>query len=181
MEKLTNKITGWIQNYAINAKKRSLILGMSGGIDSAVVAVLCNLTRFDIICISMPMRDDNSPSSIRAKDMCDKIKCKFIFQPIGNIVDAYMDGYMVTDLGGRSISEDKFRIGNLSARVRANILYDAAFANNGLVIGTCNKDEKTWIKLECPKKHICFDTWIYSKDSFLTKKKHFFAHGWKKK
>ena len=56
MKQLANQITEWIKNYANNAGIQSLVVGISGGIDSAVVSALCARTGLNTVAVTMPIR-----------------------------------------------------------------------------------------------------------------------------
>jgi len=56
MNNLSNRITEWIKNYADSAGTKSLVVGVSGGIDSAVVSTLCARTGIHTIAVALPIR-----------------------------------------------------------------------------------------------------------------------------
>ncbi len=107
-------------------------LGLSGGLDSAVVAILCkeafgkNLT-----CVLLPS-DYSSNSSIEdAKELCEKFDINYETVSIAPLINAYL----------QDMQEDKLRIGNFSARMRMSILYDISARDKSLVVGTSNRSE----------------------------------------
>ena len=51
--KIAAFIADWLKNYAINAKSKGFIIGISGGIDSAVTSLLCAKTGMDVLCLEM--------------------------------------------------------------------------------------------------------------------------------
>jgi NAD+ synthase len=55
-ELLQDRITGWIRDYADKAGIKSLVVGISGGIDSAVVSALCARTGLSVFAVTMPIR-----------------------------------------------------------------------------------------------------------------------------
>ena len=105
------------------------IIGLSGGIDSTVVAYLTvkAIGKENVIGIRLPY---NNSGLLDSGLIVEKlgIKTKVIF--INEIVDSYIGE-----------GNDKLRIGNFMARIRMCILYDKAKENNALVIGTTNKTE----------------------------------------
>lgn len=161
MKKLTEAISNWIREYAEEAGRQALVVGVSGGLDSAVIAKLCEKTGMKTICVSMPAIPSNitiaeSDSTRRAFNLCvgDKyypegdrrsqgMNVEFIRTDIGPLLDSYCwDINKWTNNGPLTKSDShRLRRGNLAARIRANILYDIAAANNGLVVGTGNYDE----------------------------------------
>ena len=54
-EKVANHIINWLKDYALNAKVNGFVVGVSGGIDSAVTSTLCAETGLDVLCIEMPI------------------------------------------------------------------------------------------------------------------------------
>jgi NAD+ synthase len=105
------------------------ICGLSGGIDSAVVAVLAKKALGDNFKAFMLPSQFSSPSSIEdAKKLCDKFNIEYEIISIAPLLEAYP-------------IDDKVRFGNFSARMRMAILYDKSAELNALVIGTSNKTE----------------------------------------
>jgi len=131
---LSWRAVAWMKDYC-GDKIDTLVIGVSGGIDSAVVERLCELIGKKVICISMPMTSDPvSESTERAIELCWGRNVTFITKTIKPIVDSYKDS---------GIDMDQLSEGNLRSRIRANILYNYAGQNNGIVVGTGNKDEDT--------------------------------------
>ena len=60
LKKTEKYIVDWIKNYAENAGIKTLIVGLSGGVDSALVALLCKKTNLPTICINMPCHSSDS-------------------------------------------------------------------------------------------------------------------------
>ncbi len=54
-EKVVEYIVNWLKDYAINAKVNGFVIGISGGIDSAVTSTLCAKTGFPVLCLEMPI------------------------------------------------------------------------------------------------------------------------------
>ena len=52
---MVDKISKWIKNYALDHKRKSLVIGISGGIDSSVVSTLCAMTGLPVYAVSMPI------------------------------------------------------------------------------------------------------------------------------
>ena len=57
---LQDKISNWIKTYAKEHNRRSLVVGISGGIDSSVVSTLCAMTKMPTIAVSMPINQIES-------------------------------------------------------------------------------------------------------------------------
>jgi len=111
---------------------KNVLLGISGGIDSAVVAVLAKKAFGDnMLGIMMPSSNSSQSSLDDALTLCDKFKINYEKISIAPILESYF--------GGKSTSN--LRIGNFSARVRMSVLYDISARNGALVLGTSNKSE----------------------------------------
>ena len=105
------------------------ICGLSGGIDSAVVAVLAKKALGDNFKAFMLPSQYSSKSSIEdAKKLCEKFDIEYEIISIAPLLEAYK-------------IEDRVRFGNFSARMRMTVLYDKSAELNALVIGTSNKSE----------------------------------------
>ncbi len=105
------------------------ICGLSGGIDSAVVAVLAKKALGDNFKAFLLPSQFSSESSVEdAKKLCSKFDIDYEIISIAPLLEAYE-------------INDKIRLGNFSARMRMAILYDKSAEFNALVIGTSNKSE----------------------------------------
>jgi NAD+ synthase len=143
-------VVEWIKDYVHNAGFKRVVLGLSGGIDSAVVAALAAkaLGPKNVIGISMPC--DSNPESIkRAEKFVEKFKIKYEHVPLENIFRAYdhtLDVKTEEDkdtLDAKTL-EEKYRLiyGNLKARIRMTVLYAINEEyGDSLVIGTGNFSE----------------------------------------
>ena len=108
------------------------VIGLSGGIDSAVVAVLAKKAFNDrLLCVMMPSHYSSSSSVDDAKELAEKFDLKYEIEPIGDLIKAYEQNQNSTNL----------RIGNFSARMRMSILFDISARERALVLGTSNKSE----------------------------------------
>lgn len=107
-------------------------VGLSGGLDSAVVAVLCKKA-FDknMSCVLMPSQFSSQSSIDDAKKLCEKFSIDYEVVDISAMINAYID----------KMDNDKLRIGNYSARVRMSVLYDISSRDSSIVVGTSNKSE----------------------------------------
>ncbi len=105
------------------------ICGLSGGIDSAVVAVLAKKALGDNFKVFLLPSQFSSKNSIEdAKKVCKKFDIDYEIISIDPLLESYK-------------IENKIRLGNFSARMRMAILYDKSAELNALVIGTSNKSE----------------------------------------
>ena len=56
MDKRIERIVEWMEGYAENAGKETLVVGVSGGVDSALTSTLCCMTGLDVYAVTMPLR-----------------------------------------------------------------------------------------------------------------------------
>jgi NAD+ synthase len=114
-----------------------LILALSGGVDSALVAYLAveAIGADNLLCVMLPYRTSSPESLADAQDVISRLGCASRTIDISAIVD----GYLQTSIPGEEVSN--LRRGNLAARARMMAIYDQSVPWNGLVIGTGNKTE----------------------------------------
>jgi len=129
-----------LENYLVNFLKEETyktglcgsVLGLSGGIDSAVVAVLAKKAfGEDFRVFLLPSQFSSDSSITDALKLCEKFDIKHQIIEIKDIVEGYKENSNSTSL----------RVGNFSARVRMAILFDQSAKYNSLVLGTSNKSE----------------------------------------
>lgn len=115
-------------------KDKQLLLGVSGGIDSAVVATLCARAKpNETHALIMPTASSSKQNMDDALNLCEKLSINYKVLAIDGILDAF---YKTID-----VNLSNLRKGNLAARVRMSLLYDYSSSINALVIGTSNKSE----------------------------------------
>ncbi len=110
---------------------KNVVIGLSGGLDSAVVAVLAHMAFGErLLCIKMPSQFSSQSSLDDADELIQKFGLRSETRSISKLLDAY-------DLEGMSA----LRVGNLSSRFRMVNLYDISARESALVLGTSNKSE----------------------------------------
>ena len=125
-------LINFLQEETNKIKFNGGILGLSGGVDSALVAVLAKKAFDDnFIAVMMPSSYSSDEHIKDAKELCERFDINYIIKPIDNLLNAYKD----------DMENDKLRIANFSARARMIILYDLSQKYKKLVIGTSNKSE----------------------------------------
>jgi len=130
-----NKITEFIKTYFKNAGFSKGIIGLSGGVDSSLVAYLAveALGKENVIGVLMPYKTSRDDSFEDGKLVAEKLGIKYYVREITPMVDAYFDTY--------ESEADKLRKGNMKARMRMCTIYDLAAKEHALVLGTGNKTE----------------------------------------
>ena len=111
---------------------KKVTMGLSGGLDSAVVAILCKEAFGDNLnCVLMPSQFSSQSSTDHAIEVCEKFNIKYEIISIEPMVSGFI----------KNMDEDRLRIGNFSARMRMSVLYDVSSREKSLVVGTSNRSE----------------------------------------
>ena len=138
-DKKITYISNWIKNYAISLPftPPSLIIGVSGGIDSAVTSALCAKTGFKTIAVSMPIKQNHSQHELSVRHL-KWLQDKFTnVETITIELDEVFRSFELT----MTNFNNKLAFANSRSRLRMVTLYQIAQANNGIVVGTGNKVE----------------------------------------
>ena len=133
---VAEEISEWIGNYAKKNGIGALVVGVSGGVDSAVTSTLSAMTGIDTIVLNMPIHQDSSQFDLSDRHI-EWLKAKW-----GNVSGEVLDlsstyDEFCSEMGGLS----ELSLANSRARLRMTTLYAIAGSNNGIVIGTGNKVE----------------------------------------
>jgi len=132
-------IINWIKNYTKSIKSQpvSLIIGVSGGVDSALTSTLCAHSGLKTIAISMPIKQNSSQHDLSLRHLdylkknFDNVDCKII--ELDNIFKTFESTMQDFD--------SELAFANSRSRLRMVTLYQVAQSNNGIVVGTGNKVE----------------------------------------
>lgn len=140
-EKVIDYIVNWLKNYAVNAKMDGFVVGISGGIDSAVTSVLCAKTGMRTLCVEMPIHQ--APNQVsRGREHIKLLKENF-----ANVANTEVDLTSVFEQFKTEVpqtADDSFldlSLANSRARLRMTTLYYFAGLHRYLVAGTGNKIE----------------------------------------
>ena len=132
-------ISNWIKNYTemMPSKAHSLIIGISGGIDSSVSSTLSAMTGLKTIVLSMPIKQKSSQHDLSLKHQ------EWLVKNFSNVVShtLNLDKLFETFESTLSNFDSELGMANSRARIRMTTLYQVAAANKGIVVGTGNKVE----------------------------------------
>ena len=132
-------ISNWIKDYVekMPSKAQSLVIGISGGIDSSVSSTLSAMTGIKTIVLSMPIKQKSTQHDLSLKHQ------EWLVKNFKN-VEAHtvnLDKLFETFENTLSNFDSEFGMANSRARIRMTTLYQVAAANKGIVVGTGNKVE----------------------------------------
>jgi NAD+ synthase len=140
-EKVVEHITSWLKDYALNAKVNGFVIGISGGIDSAVTSTLCARTGLDLLCLEMPIHQADSQVS-RAMNHIAWLQKNFNNVSMQHVNLTPVFDSLVDTFPTVKNEEDRFMsLANTRARLRMTSLYYFAALKKLLVAGTGNKVE----------------------------------------
>ena len=132
-------ISNWIKNYVdqMPTKAQSLVIGISGGIDSSVSSTLCAMTGLKTIVLTMPIKQKENQHDLSLKHQ------EWIVKNFKNVeahtisLDKLFESFSST----LNRFDHEHGFANSRARLRMTTLYQVAAANKGIVVGTGNKVE----------------------------------------
>ena len=132
-------ISNWIKDYVekMPSKAQSLVIGISGGIDSSVSSTLSAMTGIKTIVLSMPIKQKSTQHDLSLKHQ------EWLVKNFNN-VEAHtvnLDKLFETFENTLYNFDSELGMANSRARIRMTTLYQVAAANNGIVVGTGNKVE----------------------------------------
>jgi NAD+ synthase len=138
-EKVINHITAWLKDYAVNARSKGFIIGISGGIDSAVTSFLCAKTGLEVICVEMNIHQNQNEVN-RGLEHIQFLESQFdnVRHYSINLTDTFetLKEVLPAESNSHGLS-----MANTRARLRMTTLYAVGQANGVLVAGTGNKVE----------------------------------------
>mgnify|MGYP003311693252 FL=1 len=137
-QELKERIVKWIKDYANENKIQSLVVGVSGGIDSAVVSTLCAETGLPTFPLGMPIHQDSDQESL------SDIHLAWLEKKYKNVKTLKFNLTKVFEKFKEALedySHDDLALANSRSRIRMITLYQIAGKYNGIVVGTGNKVE----------------------------------------
>ena len=135
-ENLSNEIQRWIENYVLNNNIKTLVIGVSGGIDSAVVSTLCAKTGIPTLAVGMPLnsKPNNTRLSNLQLEFLSKLNVKTVEVELSETFKSFENLMSKT-------FKSELANANSKSRLRMMTLYHIATVTNGIVVGTGNKVE----------------------------------------
>ena len=137
-EQLKNKIVAWIKDYTKENGIKSLVVGVSGGIDSAVVSTLCAETGLPTYVLGMPIHQKEEQESLSDTHL------EWLHTKFSNVICHKFDLSKTFDTFQFTMKEfgaNKLALANSRSRLRMVTLYQVAGSVGGIVVGTGNKVE----------------------------------------
>ncbi|WP_322971115.1 NAD(+) synthase [Faecalibacter sp. LW9] len=141
-EKVVQHIVSWLKDYLETSHQKGFVIGISGGIDSAVTSTLCAMTGYPLLNLEMPIHQEKNQAD-RAKRHIEWLKTQFetpidsIEVELTNTFDALVAALPPTE----TTDKVNLALANTRARLRMSTLYYFAGLHNYLVAGTGNKVE----------------------------------------
>lgn len=148
LERTKQFIVDWMKDYAQKAGTKTWVVGLSGGIDSALVALLCKATNIPTICVAMPCHSSGF-SLERARNFAKEQNLNLMTV---NLTDAYNSILiqMSEDKRVRPLTNEgmnsSIATGGLRSCLRAPTLSYFALATKGIIVGTGNRSEDNLIR-----------------------------------
>lgn len=132
-------ITKWIKSYAKDHNVKMLVVGVSGGIDSAVVSTLCAKTGLPVTVLTMPIRQNKKLHNLSL------LQANWLVENFTNVSHKNIDLTKVFSAFEKATKSEGFEselaFANSRARMRMSTLYQVAQSLGGIVVGTGNKVE----------------------------------------
>lgn len=141
VEIVNTQIVNWLKDYAINAKVKGFVVGISGGVDSAVTSTLCAQTGLEVLCVEMPIHQAES-HVYRGREHIVQLKNQFEnVRSIEADLTSVFEDFIKQVPSTNDIHKLHLALANTRSRLRMTTLYYFAGIHNLLVAGTGNKVE----------------------------------------
>lgn len=140
MKTLANDISAWIKKYTNENNRKALVVGVSGGVDSALVSTLCAMTGLPTHVVIMPC-ESKEDQTIRGVNHCKWLKSKYndnVIEHVFDLTDTFLE--FKKKVVNKKY-DNQLAYANTKSRLRMIVLYQIATCNDGLVVGTGNKVE----------------------------------------
>ena len=134
-------IVGWLRDYAEVSGRKVFVVGISGGIDSAVTSALCCLTGFRVYALNMPLEssgEDRNLAMVQSRWLVERFYQEYDVRPRTVVLDEVFREFRLL-VGHEFLADHAFA--NSKSRMRMVVLYQVAGSVGGLVVGTGNRVE----------------------------------------
>lgn len=141
-QKIIDRIVTWLKDYAEKAGVKGYVIGVSGGVDSAVVSTLCAMTGLEVLMLEMPIRqkaDQIDRAWEHMNDVCERFSNAKAMRV--DLTPAFEELYKTFDVDEEKYPAEKLAFANSRSRLRMLTLYYYGQINSMLVCGTGNKVE----------------------------------------
>ncbi len=143
--KVIERIISWLDTYVAESKTNGFVVGVSGGIDSAVVSTLCAKTGRDVVLMNLPIHQP-ADQITRGEEHIEKLNREFnnvsvLNVDLSSLYNVFVDVYDDQIRGDAGDDTALLVLGNTRSRLRMTTLYAVAGTRNMLVCGTGNKVE----------------------------------------
>ena len=129
------QIINWLKQYILDSGMKGFVVGISGGIDSAVTSTLCAETGYHVLAVSMPIHQDPTLHNR------SEIQKDWLYQKYADVSTENIDLSETYDAFKKAVASSELGYANSKARLRMTTLYGLAAAEGLLVAGTGNKVE----------------------------------------
>ena len=138
--KLANDISAWIRDYVAQTNLSGLVVGISGGIDSAVVSALCARSGLSTTVLSMPIRQLPQQDHL-SREHGRWLLANYPDQVTHRVIDLIATFTVFERATGQFGYKNMLGLANSRSRLRMMCLYQTAQSLNSLVVGTGNRVE----------------------------------------
>jgi NAD+ synthase len=131
---IKEQMVNFLKDEAEKIGVKNVVVGISGGLDSAIVSILCKEVFGDNLHgVLLPSQFSSDTSIKDAKELCEKFSISYETVSIAPMVEGYFEN--------NDKDASALRKGNYSARMRMAVLYDISAKYNAIVVGTSNRSE----------------------------------------
>ncbi len=136
---LSNKISNWLKDYLTRNEMKCFVIGVSGGIDSAVSSTLCAMTGIKTYVVNIPINSKKENTEL------SQVHCDWLCDNYENVEELYIDATDAYNSFEKIFKDtsahNMLANANSKSRMRMMVLYYLATSNSGIVVGTGNKVE----------------------------------------
>jgi len=139
MKNLSTKISNWLKQYSNKSSTECFVVGVSGGVDSALSSTLCAESGVKTYVIDIPIKSSKNNTNL------SELHCEWLRGKYKNVEKLHIDATESFDVFEKMINwngfSNKLASANSKSRMRMMLLYHVATCKKGLVVGTGNKVE----------------------------------------